>query len=427
MSESPTAAVPQSPDATGSKVPGEVRQRALQEELKGLVDVVGPGPLVDLLLERAFQLQATDIHLDPTANGLRVRLRVDGLLHDVLQLPAEMMNHVVSRLKLMANMDITERRLAQDGHIANAVLKHQRDVRVGSGPTIHGERLVLRLMPDEKTFNDIEELGLEDGQVEQIRRYLRAPYGMILSVGPVGCGKSTSMYACLNQLNDPSLSLVTIEDPVERRIEGVNQIQIDPRIDFLFVEALRGVLRQDPNVMMVGEIRDPETAHIAARAALTGVMVLSTLHANDAASTIDVFREFDVPPMFIADSVLCVISQRLLRKVCPHCRQTYHPDEATCRYLGIDPAQADEVELARGGGCDQCFHTGHHGRTGVFEILGVDDAIRNAILHERPQSELRQVAAREGMESLEMVAKRKVLAGTTSVEELHRVLAAFPT
>ncbi|MEX0704845.1 MAG: GspE/PulE family protein [Planctomycetales bacterium] len=426
MTDSDVSGVQSQRPAVSPQVAGEVRQRALQEELKGLVDVVGPGPLVDLLLERAFQLQATDIHLDPTDKGLRVRLRVDGLLHDVLLLPAEMMSHVISRLKLMANMDITERRVSQDGHIANAVLKHQRDVRVGSGPTIHGERLVLRLMPDEKTFNDIEELGLEDGQAELLRRYLRTPYGMILSVGPVGCGKSTTMYACLNQLNDPARSLVTIEDPVERRIEGVNQIQVDPRIEFNFVEALRGVLRQDPNVMMVGEIRDPETAHIASRAALTGVMVLSTLHANDATSTVDVFREFDIPPMFIADSMLCIVSQRLLRKVCPHCRQTYHPDEAVCRYLGIDPAQAGEVELARGAGCDQCFHTGHHGRTGVFELLGINDAIRNAVLHERPQSELRQVAADNGMESLETVAKRKVLAGATSVEELHRVLAAFP-
>lgn len=419
---SPSAAHP----PVTQQVPGEVQQRALQEELKGLVDVVGPAPLVDLLLERAFQLGATDIHLDPTEKGLRIRLRVDGLLHDVLQLPPAVMAPVISRLKLMANMDITERRYAQDGHIANAVLKHQRDIRVGSGPTINGERLVLRLMPDERTFNSIHELGLEDDQIEQFCRYLRAPYGMILTVGPVGCGKSTTMYAALNYLNDPTKSLVTIEDPVERRIEGVNQIQVDPRIDFHFVEALRGVLRQDPNVMMVGEIRDSETAHIASRAALTGVMVLSTLHANDAASTIDVFREFGVPSMFFADSVLCIVSQRLLRKVCDHCREMYRPDEATCRYLGIDPAQAAEVELSRGRGCDQCFHTGHHGRTGVFEVLGVHDEIREAILRERPQSEIRHLAIENGMDLLETAAKRKVLAGITSLEEVHRVLAAFP-
>ncbi len=292
-----------------------IRQKALQEELRELVDVVGPGPLVDLLLERAFQLQATDIHLDPGESGLRVRLRVDGLLHDVAKLPTEMTSHVISRVKLMANMDITERRLAQDGHIANAVLKQQRDIRVGSGPTIYGERLVLRLMPDASQLNRIEDLGFDEPQIAQIRRCISAPYGMILSVGPVGSGKSTTMYACLDVLNDKTKSLCTIEDPVERRVDGVNQIQVDSRIEFGFVEALRGVLRQDPNVMMVGEIRDPETAHIACRAGLTGVTVLSTLHANDAASTIDVFREFGIPPMFIADSLVGIISQRLLRKV----------------------------------------------------------------------------------------------------------------
>nr|AUN35829.1 general secretion pathway protein E [uncultured bacterium] len=279
-----------------------VRQKALQEELRELVDVVGPGPLVDLLLERAFQLKATDIHLDPVSDGLRVRLRVDGLLHDVLKLPAEMMSHVVSRIKLMAGMDITERRLAQDGHIANAVLQQQRDIRVGSGPTTHGERIVLRLMPDQTTMTRLEELGFDEDQMELVRRYVGASYGMILSVGPVGSGKSTTMYSCLQQLNSSTKSLVTIEDPVERRMEGVNQIQVDNRIEFGFVEALRGVLRQDPNVIMVGEIRDPETAHIGCRAGLTGVTVLSTLHANDTASTIDVFREFGIPPMFIADS-----------------------------------------------------------------------------------------------------------------------------
>ena len=289
-----------------------IRQKALQEELRELVDVVGPGPLVDLLLERAFQLQATDIHLDPAETGLRVRLRVDGLLHDVAKLPIEMTSHVISRVKLMANMDITERRLAQDGHIANAVLKQQRDIRVGSGPTIYGERLVLTPHARCRPAHPDRGPRLRRDQVAQVRKCISAPYGMILSVGPVGSGKSTTMYSCLDVLNDKTKSLCTIEDPVERRVDGVNQIQVDSRIEFGFVEALRGVLRQDPNVMMVGEIRDPETAHIACRAGLTGVTVLSTLHANDAASTIDVFREFGIPPMFIADSLVGIISQRLL-------------------------------------------------------------------------------------------------------------------
>lgn len=403
-------------------LPAETRERALKEELRELVNVVGPGPLVDLLLERAFQLNVTDIHFDPARTGLRIRLRVDGVLHDVLQLPTDMMSHIVSRVKLMANMDITERRSAQDGHITSASLKRQRDVRVGSGPTIYGERLVLRLMPDEQIFSRLEDLGLEDSQAESVRRCLARPYGMVLSVGPVGSGKSTTMYSCLEMLNLPGRSLVSIEDPVERRIEGVNQIQVEPKIDFSFVEALRGVLRQDPDVIMVGEIRDPETAHIAVRAGLTGIRVLSTLHANDTTATIDVFREFSIPPMFIADSVNGIISQRLVRKICTQSRELHHPDLLTCQQLGIPAADAGSIELARGIPADCNFHTGYLGRTGVFEVLPIDMELRSAILSGASSAELRQLALAGGMRTLEQSAIKKILAGMTTVEEMHRVL-----
>lgn len=403
-----------------------IHSKALQQEMKELVDVVGPANLADLLLERAFQLHATDIHLDPSENGLRIRLRIDGVLHDVLLLPKEMTSHMVSRVKLMANMDITERRLAQDGHIAAASLKHQRDVRVGSGPTIHGERLVLRLMPDSRSFTQIEELGFLDTQLDQVHRILSQPSGSLLTVGPVGSGKSTTLYACLEILNDPSRSLVTIEDPVERRIPGVNQIQVDPKINFGFVEALRGVLRQDPNVMMIGEIRDAEAAHIACRAGLTGISVLSTIHGNDTAASIDVFREFGIPAMFIADSLQGLVSQRLVRKVCPDCRVMANPDPAECHFLGIDPSQAATVQIATGTGCDRCFHTGHRGRTGLFEVMVLDRELRLAILHEKGHAEIMSLARSKGMLTLEDVAKRKVLAGTTSISEIHRVLVSEP-
>ena len=399
-----------------------IRQEALREELRQLADVVGPAPLVDLLLERAFQLGATDIHFDPHEDGLRVRLRMDGLLHDVLHLPADLMAQVVSRIKLMAAMDITEKRLSQDGHFSNSVLGQERDIRVGSGPTIHGERLVLRLMPDQRSFTRLEELGLDDGQVETIKRIISGPYGMVLCVGPVGSGKSTTIYSCLRYLSDPTQSLVTIEDPVERRIEGVNQIQVDQKIRFGFVEALRGVLRQDPDVMMIGEIRDPETAHIASRAALTGITVLSTLHASDAVSTVDVFREFSVPPMFIADSLKGLIAQRLVRKVCEHCRTTYRPDAATCQMLGIDPGEAERVELAKGEGCEICFQTGYHGRTGVFEVMPITPELRKGILQEKPHDDLLEIARGDGMQTLDAMARRKVLDGLTTVQEMHRVL-----
>ncbi len=407
------------PDTENKK---EGRQEALQAELRELVDVVGPGPLVDLLMERAFQLQATDIHLDPLEDGLRLRLRVDGMLHDIIQLPKEAAASVISRLKLAANMDITERRLAQDGHINNQTLQNRRDIRVGSGPTIHGERLVLRLMPDHKRFTEFAELGLSDRQISEITGYCHAPYGMTLSVGPVGSGKSTTIYSCLDYLNQPEMSLATIEDPVERRIEGVNQIQIDPKISFSFAEALRGVLRQDPNVIMVGEIRDSETAHIAVRAGLTGIRVLSTLHANDAVAAIDVFREFGIPSMFITDSLQGIISQRLIRCICEKCRTPYQPDTGACEYLGINPDQLSDSKIAKGNGCEHCFQTGYIGRTGIFETLGIQGELRDAILRGASQTDIQKMASDSGMTTMEDCGKAKILEGVTTAQELHRVL-----
>jgi type II secretory ATPase GspE/PulE/Tfp pilus assembly ATPase PilB-like protein len=403
----------------------EVRQKALQEELRELVDVVGPGPLVDLLLERAFQLNATDVHLDPNDEGLRVRLRVDGMLHDVLQLPSKLTSQVISRLKIMAGMDITERRHSQDGHISKAVLKHQRDIRVGSGPTIYGERVVLRLMPDDAQYTELDQLGLEEDQLELVNRISLIPYGVLLAVGPVGSGKSTTMYSILSKRNRPTESLVTIEDPVERRLAGVNQIQIDNKIDFNFVEALRGILRQDPDVMMVGEIRDPDSAQIAVRAGLTGVTVLSTLHASDSMATIDVFHEFGIPPMFICDAVKCVIAQRLVRKICPACSEKYSPDETARVILNLTEEEAKTVELARGQGCGQCFNTGYRGRTGVFEVLTLTTELRHKIMTSDAQDDLRKTALATGLLTLEGAARRKVLRGETTIEELVRLQSAF--
>jgi type II secretory ATPase GspE/PulE/Tfp pilus assembly ATPase PilB-like protein len=404
---------------------GEVRQKALQEELRQLLDVVGPVSLIDLLLERSFQLKATDIHFDPDEVGLRVRLRVDGLLHDVIEFPREVMPNVVSRLKIMAKMDIAERRLAQDGHFTNVVLNKKRDIRAGSGPTIHGERIVLRLMPDAADFSSFEELGLEDDQIATLDAHVRVPYGVILSVGPVGSGKTTLLYACLQRINDPSKSLVTIEDPVERQIVGVNQIQTELKKEFGFLAALRGVLRQDPNVIMVGEIRDADTAHIACRAGLTGVTVFSTLHANDTAAAIDVFRNFDIPPMFIANSVEAIVSQRLLRKVCEHCREEHDPTDADLAMLGVDAAEANGLKLVRGSGCDACFHTGYLGRTGVFEIMSIKGRLRKAIVKGLSHREIMDAAVEEGMSTLEKSAKRKVLAGETTLAEVNRVLTTY--
>jgi type II secretory ATPase GspE/PulE/Tfp pilus assembly ATPase PilB-like protein len=281
-------------------------------------------------------------------------------------------------------------------------------------------------MPDSRVLRRLEDLGLEPEQITQLRGHIGRPYGMVLSAGPVGSGKSTTIYGCLELLNHPAKSVVTIEDPIERRMPGVNQIQIEPRIGFGFVEALRGVLRQDPNVMMIGEIRDPETAHIGIRAARTGVLVLSTLHANDAAASFDVFRDFGVPPAFIADSLQAVVAQRLLRKVCPHCRTMVSADEPTRHILGLGGEVPPDVQLAHGTGCDVCFQTGYLGRTGVFEIISVDDDLKHALITGVPRSELVRMAREKGMLSLQGAACRKVLAGQTTVEEMTRVLLIDP-
>lgn len=400
----------------------ENRHEALTTELLELLDVTGPGPLADIILQRAFELNATDIHMEPTPSGLRIRYRVDGLLHEVVRLPVSATQPIIQRIKLMADMDISERRLAQDGHIARSMFNQPRDIRIGSGPTIYGERLVLRLMPDESAFTKLDDLGMEPEQIEIMRRVLAAPYGLILVVGPVGCGKSTSVYSFLQEISTPSKSIVTIEDPVERRNEGICQIQVEPKIDFHFADALRCVLRQDPNVMMVGEIRDAETAQIACRSALTGVLVLSTIHANNTASAIDVLQGFGVPRMFIADGLRCVLSQRLLLKVCPHHRETYHPDETACRILDIDPAQAESVNLVRGIPADSNFHTGFSGRTSIFEIMEVTREIRQAILRGGSAMEVSEVAHRQGMKGLSEAARNKVLSGVTSIDQMHQSL-----
>lgn len=401
------------------------QQRALREELSALLGTVATRDLIDLLMERSFERRATDLHFDPTPGGLRVRLRIDGILHDVIVLPDEIRNQVISRLKLISGMNITEHRFPQDGRISMTVLDRLRDIRVGSSPTIYGERLVLRLMPDRQTFANLNDLGMFPAQLERMQTAIRSAYGMILSAGPVGSGKTTTMYSCLDQLNQPGRSLVTIEDPVERRIPGVNQIQVEPAQEFGFVEALKGALRQDPNVIMVGEIRDPETAQIASRASLTGILSLSTIHANDAASVVGIFREYDIKPLFIADSLRGVVSQRLIRKNCDSCLRELSPEEVPAAALGLEPGDPRLSQLRMGTGCKQCFGSGYYGRIGVYEIMLMTPELRSAIIHGKGPGEIRELAHEQGMQTLDEAVREHVLAGRTTMQEFHRVLASF--
>jgi type II secretory ATPase GspE/PulE/Tfp pilus assembly ATPase PilB-like protein len=398
----------------------------LRDELTELLDVVGAGKVGDVVLDKAFEVGATDLHFDPTPTGLRIRMRVDGKLHDIVRLPMSAAAPLISRFKVLAGMDIAERRLAQDGHISHFTKNMSRDVRLGSGPTIYGERLILRLFPDPKQFSQLDDLGLEAEDASAVRRCLASPYGLILVAGPVGCGKTTSVYSFLNELNDPHKSIVSIEDPVEQRIDGVCQLQVDLRIGFDFAAAVRCVMRQDPDIMLVGEIRDAETAQVACQAALTGVLVLSTVHASNTASAIEVMRGFGVPTVMLADCLRGIISQRLVLQVCPQSREYYTPDEVTCRVLNIDPQEAGSVQLARGIPADTNFHTGYHGRVGIFEVMEMSRVVQEAILREVPVSQLEEIAEQAGMSTLAKSVRRKVLAGVTSMDEYHATALTLP-
>lgn len=396
--------------------------KALAAELQELLDVVAPASVADMLLQRAFSHGATDVHLDPVSGGIRVRFRVDGALRDVLPIAHDKSQVVMSRIKVLAGMDITERRTPQDGHISSRRLDDVRcDIRVGSSPTVHGERLVLRMMPNPEDFVALETLGFYEDQLAVVKQLLQVPYGLILVVGPVGSGKTTTMYSLLRELNQPESSVVTIEDPVERMVPGVNQIQTDPKAGLPFVTALRGVLRQDPNVVCIGEIRDAETAQIAVRAATTGVLVVSTLHANDTASAIDVLRQFDVPAMAIADALRGIVSQRLVRKICPTHREEYEPDDSLRELLQLTADQS--VKICRGVKADKNFQSGYSGRTAVFETMTITPELRDAINSGDSAYKIMRTACELGMKKLEDSARRQVLDHVTSIEELRRVLS----
>ncbi len=397
------------------------RNMALVAELEELLSVVEPASVANVLLQRAFAHGATDIHLDPTNLGTRIRFRVDGVLQDILPIAADKAAILLSRIRVMAGMDITDRRLPRDGAIpADAFPGLPRDIRVGSSLTVKGERLVLRLMPDSDKLASMAQLGFYDDQFAAVRRLLGAPYGLMLVVGPVGSGKSTTVYSMLSELNSTEKSVVTIEDPVERRIAGANQIQIDNKTGLTFVTALRGTLRQDPDILMIGEIRDAETAQIACRAATSGVLVLSTLHANNTAGAVDVLRGFGISSSAIADCLRGVISQRLVRKVCETSREIIEADDTVRRLLNVKGSEP--VQIAKGIPTDMNFRTGYSGRTAVFEIMELTDALQDAIHEGEASYRIRQVAINDGMVSLEDSTRRKVLDKVTSIAELERVI-----
>lgn len=380
--------------------------------------------LVNSIIERAATERASDIHLEPREADLHVRMRIDGVLRTILTVPKELQASVISRLKIMGGMNTSERRVPQDGRANIRLKKQDIDLRINTLPTIHGETVVIRLLDKNESLFDPKGIGLAGSNLEKYNRLIHANNGMVLIVGPTGSGKSSTMYTMIRELNDDSVNLVTLEDPVEYNIDGANQVQINEKTGMTFASGLRAILRQDPDIVAVGEIRDGETAEIAMRAAITGHLVLSTVHTFDAASTIDRLVDIGVEPYLIASGVRGIISQRLVRLVCPHCREEYAPDPEELDALGMryDPG----VKFFRGTGCPMCFGTGYRGRTGVFEILVLDRALRARITGGAAREELQTAIEQSGSyRTMADSCRELVLNGVTTVEEARKTITAL--
>ncbi len=379
--------------------------------------------LVNSILERASVERASDVHIEPRADEVVVRMRIDGKLRTVLTVPDELKRTVISRLKIMGGMDITESRIPQDGR-ANVLVKgHNIDLRMSTLPAMYGEKFVIRLLDKSAQLLDAKSIGLEGENLEKYKKLLQTAHGMVLIVGPTGSGKSSTMYTMVRSLNTEEVNLVTLEDPVEYDIDGVNQVQINEKTGMTFAEGLRAILRQDPDIIAIGEIRDSETAEIAIRSAITGHLVLSTVHTGDALSAIDRLVDIDVAPYLIADALNGVISQRLVRRICPHCKEEYKPEPETLAALGCDPTD-DKIRFYRGKGCPHCYHTGYSGRTGVFEILLLDKEFKRAVAEGRHTAELGEYVKQGKFTPLIDDCRRLVLKGVTSAEEAFTVLNA---
>jgi len=380
--------------------------------------------LVNMVLVDAIQKLASDIHWEPYEKVFRIRFRIDGVLHEMLTPPKRLEPAILSRLKIMANLDIAERRLPQDGRIKLRYNGRDIDFRVSVLPTIFGEKAVLRILDKESLKLDLAQLGFDEWSLTQFHAAIRQPYGMILITGPTGSGKTTTLYSAIHTLNAPDVNIMTAEDPVEYNLKGVNQVQINEGIGRTFSAALRSFLRQDPDVILVGETRDLETAQIAIRAALTGHLVFSTLHTNDAPSTVARLTDMGIPAFLVSSSLLLIVAQRLARRVCSHCKEPYDADETALVPYGHVPSGIGPTAFYKGRGCQQCNFTGMKGRIAIYEVLPVNEEIRDLILHGRSAAELGAAAKSLGMKTLRQAGLLKVLAGTTTVDEVLRVTLA---
>lgn len=391
-----------------------------QEQEKTSIDITEEEPVIKLvnsILSQAISDNVSDIHIEPTEKEMKIRMRIDGKLREVPSPQKKMFLPIVSRIKILSGMDIAKTRIPQDGRFD--VREGMKDVsfRVSTFPTIHGEKVVMRLLDKNSALYGIERLGLLENDRERIEKVLKRPYGFILSTGPTGSGKSTTLYAILTNINTPEKNIITLEDPVEYTIEGIAQSQINPKAGLTFDTGLRAILRQDPDIIMVGEIRDAETATIATHAALTGHIVLSTFHTNDAAGALTRLTEMGIEPFLVASSVTCVIAQRLLRKICDQCKEQYYPARVILENLGVK----EYVPLYRGKGCPVCRNTGYKGRVGTFEVLTMDEEIRELVVSKASSDEIKRKAKENGMQEMREDAIKKALLGIITLEEAMNV------
>ncbi|MEO0108439.1 MAG: GspE/PulE family protein [candidate division WOR-3 bacterium] len=391
------------------------------QELEAVASEAPVARFVNDLVTRAVEERASDIHIEPEESSLRIRTRIDGALRTILNIPSEIAPAVVSRVKLLAGINIAEQRRPQDGQFQMTLNSRVVDFRVSSLPTIYGENLVLRILDRSRVAIRLDDLGFDTSVVQTIARLLREPHGMLLVTGPTGSGKTTTLYSALNMIDTEGLNIITVEDPVEYRLPGVRQAQVNPKSGMTFAAALRSILRQDPDVVMVGEIRDSETASIAVQAALTGHLVLSTLHTNDAAGALTRLIDMGVEPFLVASSVLAVLAQRLVRRVCSECSTRFHPPAPLLESLGLPP----ETSLSRGQGCRRCQASGYRGRLALGELLVVDDGIRHLVMQRAAASEIAHRAAEQGMQSLRQDGLAKAKSGLTTLEEVTRVTRSF--
>ncbi len=387
--------------------------------LEGMVEQPTVIKLVNLIIMKAIREGASDIHIEPQEQDLKTRIRVDGMLHEITSPPKHLQSAIISRIKIMADLDIAERRVPQDGRFNVKMEGKKIDIRVSCMPTIYGENLVLRLLDVSSALMGLDQLGFSKEVLKKYQKLISRPHGIILVTGPTGSGKTTTLYGSLDKINTVEKNIITIEDPVEYKLEGIRQIQVNPKVDLTFANGLRSMLRQDPDIIMVGEIRDFETAEIAIHAALTGHLVLSTLHTNDAPGGITRMLDMGSEPFLVSSGIIGILAQRLVRTICKYCREEYGPSDAELKDIGL--SEKEKVKFYRGKGCSKCMNTGYKGRIGIFELMLMGDKLRNMTVAKAPLEEIRKQAHSSGMITLKEDGIEKIREGLTTVEEVLRV------